>query len=80
MIDHLPPETGGDGLLREIVIGGAEAAGGDDDIHPLLCDVQRLRQPFRVVPYDGMIQHIDADGGKALREELCVRVGDAAEQ
>ena len=35
---------GADGLLGQIVIGGAQSAGGDEDVRPAAGDVQRLFQ------------------------------------
>ncbi len=59
--DQRLAEGRADGLLGKIVIGGAQAAGGKDDVRPLPGDLQRLPQPFRVVPYHGMPEHIDAN-------------------
>ena len=67
MLQHILPQDQrlaeglADGLLGKIVIGGAKATGGEDDVRPLPGDVQRLPQPFRVVPYHGMPEHIDAN-------------------
>ena len=36
-------------LLGEVVAGGAQAPGGDDDVRPAFCDVHRPAQPLRVV-------------------------------
>ena len=67
MLQHILPQDQrlaeglADGLLGKIVIGGAKAASGEDDVRPLPGDVQRLPQPFRVVPYHGMPEHIDTN-------------------
>ena len=69
-----------DSLLGEIVIGGAEAAGGDDDIRPLPGDLQRLPETDGVVTHHGVPVNADAQCAQFPGQELCVAVGDVAQQ
>ena len=80
MEHQLLPEGLTDGLLGQVVIGGAQAAGGEDDVRPAAGDVQRLAQPLGVVPHHGVPEDVDAQGGQALGEHLGVGVGDVAQQ
>ena len=69
-----------DGLLGEIVVGGAEAAGGDDDVGPPLGDGQGVLQPLGVVPHHGVVVDVDSQGAEPLGEHLGVRIGDVAQE
>ena len=49
-----------DGLFGEVVAGGAQAAGGDEDVRTAAGDVQRLPEALGVVAYDGVPEDVDA--------------------
>ena len=69
-----------DGLLGQIVAGGAEAPGGDEDVRPGPGRLQGLPQPLGIVSHRGVPAHVDAQGGELLRQDLGIGVGDAAQQ
>ena len=69
-----------DSLLGQVVIGGAQAAGGDDDVGPLPGDVQSVFQALGVVAHDGVPEDVDADGGQGLGDVPGVGVDDVAEE
>ena len=69
-----------DGLLGQVVVGGAKTAGGDDDIRPLPGDVQRFLQPPGVVPHHGVPEDIDPQARQGFGQLLGVGVGDVAEE
>ena len=77
---QLPAEGGADGLLGEVVIGGPQAAGGDDDVRPCLGDIQGVPEPLGVVPHYGVVVDGDAQGAETLGEDLGVGVGDVAQE
>ena len=67
-------------LLGQIVAGGAEAAGGDDDVGAGLCHLHARPQALGIVAHDGVVLDIDADFGKPLGNVAGVGVGDVAQQ
>ena len=71
---------GADGLLGEVVVGGAQAAGGDEDVRPAAGNVQRLPETAGVVAHDGVPEDVDPQGGEALAQYLGVGVGDVAKE
>ena len=77
---QLQAEGSGQDLLGQIVAGGAQAAGGDDDIRPLLCHLHAVLQPLGVVPYHGVIAHVDADFGQHFGDVPGVGVGHMAQK
>ena len=80
MVKELPAKGLGQGDLGQVIAGGAEAAGGDENIRPFFGDVHRLPHPVGVVPHDGVVKDVDAQLGKALGDHLRVGVGDVAQQ
>ena len=65
-VEHQGAFKGGaDGLLGQIVIGGAQTAGGDEDVRPAAGDVQRLLEPLGVVSHHRVPEDVDAQGGEA---------------
>ena len=70
----------GDGFLGQIVVGGPEAARGDDHVAPAERLLKRAPQPAGIVPHRTGEQQIDADGGKLTRDEGRVRVDRMPEQ
>ena len=71
---------GADGLLGQIVIGGAQTAGGDENVRPAAGDVQRLPEPLGIVSHHGVPEDVDAQGGKRLGDGLGVGVGNVAQE
>ena len=67
-------------VLGQVVAGRAQAAGGDDNVRPLLGDGHRLPGPLGVVPHHCVPIHIQPQGAETLGEHLSVGVGDAAQQ
>ena len=49
--DELFTKRLGQHVLSQVVAGGAQPAGGDDDIRPLLGDSHRLPGPLRIVAH-----------------------------
>ena len=52
---QLKAEGLGQDLLCEIVAGGAQAPGGDDDVRPLLGSLHALSQPLGIVPHHRVV-------------------------
>ena len=69
-----------DGLLGQVVIGGPQAAGGDDDVRPLPGDVQSVFQALGVVAHHRVPEDVDADGGQGLGDVPGIGVDDVAEE
>ncbi len=78
--DQRLPEGPADGLLSEIIVGRAQAPGGDDDVRPAAGGIQGLLQPLRVVTHHGVPKDVDAQCRQALGEHLGVGVGNVAQQ
>ena len=68
------PSTCGDRLAGEVVLGGAEAAGHDDDVGALEGALDRLGEALEVIADGGLVVEVDADGGEAGGDVLGVRV------
>ena len=66
--------------LGEVVAGGAQAAGGDDEVGAVLGAAHRLYDAARVVTHDRLPVHVDAVLGEEHRDVRRVRVYRAAEQ
>ena len=69
-----------DGLFGEVVVGGTQAAGGDEDVRPAAGDVQRLPEAVGVIAHHGVPEDVDAQGGEALAQGLGIGVGDVAKE
>ena len=67
-------------VLGQVIAGGAQPAGGDDDVRPLLRYFNALLKPAGVVAHHRVIEHIDADACQRLGNISCIRVGDVAQQ
>ncbi len=78
--DQLLAEGLGQHVFGEIVAGGAQAAGGDDDVGPLFGQSHRLLGPLEVVPHHGVPEDIQPQLAQPLGEHLGVGVGDVAQQ
>ena len=78
--DQLFAEGGGQYVLGQIVTGGAQAAGGDEDVGPPLGNLHRGAQPLRVVAHHRVVEDVDADAAESLGDHLGVGVGDVAEE
>ena len=77
---HLLVQAEGDRLAGEVVLGGAEAAGDEDEVGALVGAAYRLRQALEVVADGGNVVHVDAHGRQADGEVLRIGVEDLAEQ
>ena len=81
LIHHqLPAKKGGDRLLAQIVIGGAETAGGDDDVRPRKSKLQRLPQALRVISYHALVIDVDPQSRQLLGDVGGVGVDDVSHQ
>ena len=78
--DEPLPEGLADGLFGEVVVGGAQAAGGDDDVGPLFGQSHRLLGPLEVVPHHGVPKDVQPQLAQPLGEHLGVGVGDVAQE
>ena len=67
-------------VLGQVIAGGAQPAGGDDDVRPLLRYFNALLKPAGVVAHHRVIEHIDADACQRLGNISRIRVGDVAQQ
>jgi hypothetical protein len=70
----------GDDALRDVVAGGAEAAGGDDGPGPLECRADRIADLIGPVGDRGAPHHPDADGGELPADLRAVGVHGEPEQ
>ena len=57
--DQRHAENFADHVLGQVVVGGAKAPGGDDEVGPVPGDLHRLAQPVGIVPHHAL--PIDAD-------------------
>ena len=78
--DQLLPKGLADSLLGEVVIGGAQAPGGNENIRPAAGNVQRLLQPPGVIAHNGVPKHVDPQGRQTFGNDLGVGVGDVAQK
>ena len=78
--DQLPPEDLGQSLLGEVVAGGPQAAGGDEDVGPPPGDLHSGAEPGGIVPHHRVVVDVDAQLRKALGDHLGVCIGDIAEE
>ena len=54
------PKGGGQGLFGQIIVGGTEAAGGDQDIRPAPGNLHRLPQTGGIIPDGAVPADVDA--------------------
>ena len=80
MIDQLFPKRLGQDVFGQVVTGGAQAAGGDDDVSTVLCLADYALETSRIVTDNGLVEYIDAQLGQTLRDQLCIGVHDVAQQ
>ena len=78
--DQLFPKSLGQHVFGQVVAGGAQAAGGDDDVGPLFGDGHGLLGPLGVVPHHGVVVDVQPQLAQTLGQHLGVRVGDVAQQ
>ena len=77
---ELDAERVGDAVAREVVFGGAEAAGGDDDVGARERDADGGGEVLAVVADDGLEGDGDAEVVEAFGEEEGVGVGAVRRQ
>ena len=80
VVDQLLAKGLGHGHLGQVVTGGPQAPGGDEDVRPAPGDVHRLADPLGVVPHHGVVVDVDPQLGQALGDHLGVGVGDVPQQ
>ena len=80
MKDQGQAKGGGQGLLGEIVTGGPQAPGGDDDVGPVLGDVHGGAEPGGIIPHHSVVVDVDANGRETLGDHLGVGIGNIAQQ
>ena len=78
--ERLLAQGGGDRLAREVVLGGAEAAGHDDDVGAAEGDLDGVDEALEVVADGGVEVEVEADGGQAGGDVLGVGVEDLAQE
>ena len=79
--DQLAPGEAGDDLGGQVVGGRAEAAGGDDQVHPLAGqEAQRRLEVVGAVGDDEDVGDLDPELGQAFGDPGPVAVGDPAGQ
>ena len=54
----------GHGLFGQVVAGGPQSPGGDEDVAAAESLPDRLFQPAGVIPNGGAVEHVNADGGQ----------------
>ncbi len=74
------PEGFADDLFGEVVVGGPQTTGGDDEVGARFGKAQNVGQATDVVADDRMVIEVDPEFGEALGNILRVGVGDLAEQ
>ena len=80
-VEHQRPAEGfGQHLLGQVVAGGPQAAGGDDDVRPAPGQLHRRPEPLGVVPYHGVVIDIDAHGGQFPAQVPGIGIEDVAQQ
>lgn len=80
-VEHqLFAEALGQHVFGQIVAGGAQAAGGNENVRPAFGQLHRGTQPLGVVAHHRVVVDVDAQGRQALGEHLGVGVGDVAQQ
>ena len=70
----------GDDLAGEVVLGGADAAGGDDGIGAFHGAGEDLAHAAGVVANDGLVEEVDAEGGELLGHPRGVGVYNLAQK
>ena len=73
-------QDAGHGLLGEVVVGGAQAAGGDDQVAALQGGAQAFFQAGGVVAHHAGMVQVDAQGGEGAGHMGGVRIDGVAEQ
>ena len=81
LVVHQGPAKGlGHGNFGEVVTGGAQPPGGDENVRPLASNVHCLADPLRVVSHHGVIVDVDPQLGQSLGDHLGVGVGNVAQE
>ena len=80
VVHQFLPEGLGHRHLGQVVAGGPQAPGGDEDVRPVPGDVHCLADPLGVVPHHGVVVDVDPQLGQALGDHLGIGVGDVAQQ
>ena len=69
-----------DGLLGQVVIGGAKAAGGNDNISALSGNFQCVPKTGGIIAHNGVPEYVDAQTGQGFGKFLRIGVDDVAQQ
>ena len=70
-VEHqLFAEALGQHVFGQIVAGGAQAAGGNENVRPAFGQLHRGPQPLGVVAHHRVVVDVDAQGRQALGEHL----------
>ena len=70
----------GQDVFGQVIAGGAQTAGGDDDVRPLSGDVHRPADPLGVVPHHSVVIDIQSQGAQPLGEHLRIGIDNVAQQ
>ena len=70
----------GQGLLGQIVAGGAQPAGGNHHVRPAPGQLHRSPQPPGVVPHHRVVQNVQPQGRQLPAEGLGVGIDNGTQQ
>ncbi len=70
----------GNGFLGQVVVGGTQAAGGDDDVGPGCGPFQHFGKAGGIVAHGGLVKGMNADLCQGPGDISSVGVGDFPEQ
>ena len=74
------PEISGNGLFGQVVVGGAQPPGGDDDVGAGKSEGEAFFEPFRVVAHHRLVVHSNTQIGQFFGKISGVGVDDVAHE
>ena len=78
--NEFPARDFSDDLAGEVVLGGTDAARGDDGVGALHGAAKDFAHAAGVVADDGLVEEVDAEGGQLLGHPSRVGINDLAEK
>ncbi len=78
--DQLLAKGLGQHVFGQIVAGGPQASGGDDDVRPLFGQGHRFLGPLEVIPHHGVPKDVQPQLAQPLGQHLGVSVGDISQK
>ncbi len=70
----------GDGGRGDVILRGAQPAGGDDYVGTPQRVLERRDQPPRIIPHCGFMKTINPQLGEFLRQEGCIGINSLTQQ